>query len=121
MARDGERATQLAIGVGASTGVIGAGLLAAPTTTGGWVGIRDDLGLRIIGAVDVAVAAGLVAARPRWPWLVTRAAINLPIGAYFVLAGRRAGASAAQALGIGIASAGAFDAAVAKALHAAGR
>lgn len=71
-----ERRT-VAIGVGSA--VAGIALVAAPDRTNAVVGLADRRSARLIGVVDLALATGLVAGRPRWPWLAARAAANLAI------------------------------------------
>jgi hypothetical protein len=64
------------------SGVLGTILLIAPAVVGRALGV--DAGrrvLRAIGAVDLALVPGLVFGRPRWAWLVARAATNPPIAA----------------------------------------
>lgn len=77
--RAGHRA---AIAVGAVTLPIGAALLVAPGWAGPLIGLTRPGGTRIIGALDVALVPGLLAGRPRWPWLAARAAANVGTAAY---------------------------------------
>ena len=74
----GERA---AVTAGAVTVVAGIALLAFPHASGPAIGLVDHRYARAVGLVDLVVAAGLLAGRPRWPWLAARAALNLPTAA----------------------------------------
>lgn len=77
-AKRGERS---ATAVGAVTTLAGIALLAFPHAAGPLIGLVDHRYARIVGLVDLAVAPGLIAGRPRWPWLAARAALNLPTAA----------------------------------------
>ncbi|HEY2223196.1 hypothetical protein [Actinomycetospora sp.] len=85
------RAVTAATGVGLITLGLGAALAVAPRAAGGTLGVPGDadVGLRVVGIVDLAIAVGLLAARPRWPWLLARAAANPPTAAYLAALGRR--------------------------------
>lgn len=73
-AAQGQRA---AVTAGAVTLVAGTALTLAPARFGKLVGMEDRPGvMRAIGITDLVVAPGLLAARPRWPWLIARAALN---------------------------------------------
>jgi hypothetical protein len=77
-----------AITVGTASGAIGVALLIVPSSAGSLIGIADEGHARLIGAVDVIIAAGLLTRRPRWPWLLARAAANPPTAAIAILAAR---------------------------------
>ena len=69
--------------VGCVTLAAGAGLVASPGTVAGPLGLQgQEPALRLIGASDLVLVPGLLAGRPRWPWMIGRAALNLAIGAY---------------------------------------
>jgi hypothetical protein len=96
----GSPATRAAAGIGIATTVIGTALVVAPARIGRLVSVDDVLGRRIIGLADLALVPGLIAGRPRWPWVGARAALNLVIGAYLLERGdgvRVRGAAAALA------------------------
>jgi hypothetical protein len=86
MARCGGETT--AIAVGAGSGLIGIALLVAPCSAGRPIGIVDRRHARLIGAIDLVIAAGLLTARPRWPWLTARAAANISTAALAITAAR---------------------------------
>jgi hypothetical protein len=69
--------------VGCATLAIGSALVVAPRLVTGPLGLdRQDAALRAIGASDLVLVPGLLAGRPRWPWMVGRAALNLAVAAY---------------------------------------
>ena len=110
-----EAAQQTATNAGLVTAPTGVALLAAP-------GIAGATGLtagqsRAIGAVDLALAIGLLAGRPRWPWATARAAAN--VATALVLA--RTGTPAGRVLASSLAVLTGFDGAAARSLHAAGQ
>jgi len=72
-----------AAGVGAFTAVIGALLLAAPATVGRRVWIAEPAHARLLGAVDLALVPGLLAGRPRAPWMAARVIANLGTAAWY--------------------------------------
>lgn len=62
----------------------GVALLAAPSAVTATAGLGERPGLgRVIGAMDLALVPGLWRGRPRWPWMLARAAFNLPIAAAY--------------------------------------
>jgi len=72
------QAKQAATVAGVVTIVAGAALTVAPARCGKPIGMEDHPGvMRAIGISDLIVAPGLLAARPRWPWLLARAAMNV--------------------------------------------
>lgn len=115
-----ERATDAA---GVVTTAIGAALTLAPNPTTATLGLGNQRGqARAIGLADLALGPGLLAARPRWPWMAARAALNMVIARQYHASLRanpndcraRAGATAMTALTI-------VDAAVAATLFASRR
>lgn len=68
--------------VGVATLLIGGALLAAPTRLGPVLGLADRRGTQLVGALDLALVPGLLAGRPRWPWLAARAALNVATAGY---------------------------------------
>jgi len=66
------------------TAAIGGALVVAPGRAGSAVGLEDRVAARWIGLSDLALVPGLVAGRPRWPWMAARAALNLAIAGYLV-------------------------------------
>lgn len=105
--------------VGAITLGIGAALLADPHRAGAPLGLEPGPA-RVIGLADLALVPGLLRGRPRWPWMVARAALNVAIASHFARVVRRTDASR------GLAAAGALtgltvaDSRVARQLRAAG-
>jgi hypothetical protein len=82
-----ERAADVA---GVTTLVIGAGLTVAPVRTARLLGLGDDARLaRALGVADLVLAAGLLAARPRWRPMAMRSALNLLIAAAYGREARR--------------------------------
>ena len=82
---DRDTALRSASGVGWATLPIGLVLVAAPGRVGRLLALGDHpAALRTIGALDLALVPGLVAGRPRRPWLLARVALNLGIAAYCV-------------------------------------
>jgi len=77
-----QAAQRVATTVGAATLLIGGALLVAPERLGPLVGLSSPAGTRAVGALDLALVPGLLAGRPRWPWLAARAALNVATAAY---------------------------------------
>lgn len=75
-------AQRAAVTVGAATLLIGGALLTAPGRLGPLVGLSSPASTRVVGALDLALVPGLLAGRPRWPWLAARAALNVATAAY---------------------------------------
>ncbi len=62
--------------------VAGTALTLAPERCGKPIGMKRHPGvMRAIGISDLVVAPGLLGGRPRWPWLVARAALNAGLAA----------------------------------------
>ena len=69
--------------VGAVTLVAGAVLVAVPGRVSRSLGLDgQDPALRLVGASDLVLVPGLLRGRPRWPWMIGRAALNLAQAAY---------------------------------------
>lgn len=73
---------QAAVIVGTATLAIGVALLTAPGRFGPLLGLSSPAGARVVGALDLALVPGLLAGRPRWPWLTARAVLNVAMAAY---------------------------------------
>jgi hypothetical protein len=70
--------------VGMVTLGAGAALLVAPGPVARAAHLGDRPGLaRVIGVMDLVLVPGLLRARSRWPWMLARAAFNLPVIAGF--------------------------------------
>ena len=80
-----EAAHRSATAAGVITAPVGLTLLARPGLAA-FTGL-DPRTARAIGAADLVVAAGLLGARPRWPWAAARAAANLPTAAVLLRTG----------------------------------
>lgn len=117
------RAETAATGVGLLTLAVGAALTGAPRTTGRAVGVPGghDAGLRAVGVADLVIAVGLLAGRPRWPWLAARAAANPPTAYYLLSLARRHDARALRPIAAFIAVATVGDLDSCRVLHAADR
>jgi hypothetical protein len=69
--------------------VLGLASFIAPAAVGRVFGVGSSRRvLRSIGVVDLALAPGLFFGRPRWPWLMARAASNPMIAAVCVMNAR---------------------------------
>jgi hypothetical protein len=69
---------------------IGGALLAAPGPAARWLGV-DDRMMRAFGAADLALVPGLLAGRPRWPWMTARAGLNVGMACALAALAPRAG------------------------------
>ncbi|HTK66230.1 MAG TPA: hypothetical protein VL595_27880 [Pseudonocardia sp.] len=70
--------------VGVVTTGVGIALLVAPRPLAVASGVGDrPTFARVVGAMDLALVPGLMRGRPRWPWMLARAAANLPIAAAY--------------------------------------
>jgi hypothetical protein len=94
---DASAALRRATAIGAGSLAIGGGLLASPRRLGGAVGFPEAVA-RAVGIADLAVVPGLVAGRPRWPWMLARAGLNVPIAVAAARSGTTAGRVGAAAL-----------------------
>jgi hypothetical protein len=108
--------------VGCVTLAAGVALVAAPARVGGVFGLTGcDAELRAVGAADLVLVPGLLMGRPRWPWMGSRAALNLAQAAYFAsLAGRSSSPGVVRAAAGALASLTAVDGPTALALRRAG-
>lgn len=71
--------------VGCVTLVAGGALAAVPDRTTAFLGLHgQDTAMRLVGLADLALVPGLLRARPRWPWMVARATLNVAQAAYFL-------------------------------------
>ncbi len=77
------QATRAATGIGVATLAIGGPLAVAPAPAARIMGL-SEAGVRAIGIADLALVPGLVAGKPRWPWMVGRALVNVAIVAYLL-------------------------------------
>jgi hypothetical protein len=70
--------------VGVVTFGVGLALLIAPRplAVAARVGDRPTFA-RAVGVMDLVLVPGLLRGRPRWPWMLARAAANLPIAAAY--------------------------------------
>jgi hypothetical protein len=114
---DAESAASASRLAGLITLATGVGLTLAPDRVGRLVGIDDARSARLIGIGDLVLAPGLVAGRPRWPWMAARAAANLPMAAVFLSSPHRS----ARVTGIALLGLTANDVRAARSLHRARR
>jgi hypothetical protein len=84
---------RVATTAGVVTAIAGPALLGAPERVGPAIGLTAKRDAQLVGALDLALAPGLLFGRPRWPWLMARAISNLAT-AGFVL--RRAADDASR-------------------------
>jgi len=102
--------------------VLGAALAVVPGGAARLLGVDGHAnGMRVIGLADLAVVPGLLRGRPRWPWVVARASLNLPMAAYARWLGGREGSAAARVAGVTLLGLTAADATLAWRLHTAER
>lgn len=105
--------------VGLITAVAGALLLAAPGAVGRRSWIEDPNQARLLGLVDVVIAAGLLAGRPRAPWMAARVIANVGTAAFFGRIARGGPPTIGPAVVAGsLLGVTAIDVGVASALHA---
>lgn len=99
--------------------LLGGALLIDPTRVSGLLGVAADRRvLRAIGLLDVALAPGLYLGRPRWRWVLARAASN-PVIAVAAIA--RARSVRARILAAGLVGATVMDVRLARRMRAANR
>ncbi len=80
----------------------GAALVASPGILTRPLGLDGhDGAVRAIGAADLVLVPGLLRGRPRWPWMIGRAALNLAIAAYLLGAAKQLSSSAVANAGAG--------------------
>ncbi|CAB4934484.1 unannotated protein [freshwater metagenome] len=89
---------RMAVAVGAGTAVIGTALLVAPEAVGRRSWIERPAEARILGLVDVVVAAGLLSGRARARWMAARAVATVGTAAFFAGIARRGPATAGPAV-----------------------
>jgi hypothetical protein len=79
----------------------GVALLVAPRPVATAMRLGDRPGAaRLVGIMDLALVPGLLMGRPRWPWMVARAAFNLPRAAMFRAEACRPGDQPAARVGM---------------------
>ena len=98
---------------------MGGALTLAPQSTAPAIGLGGTAaGARLLGLVDVALGVALVALRPRWPWMMGRALLNVVIvGRYRAAARAEPGSRRARLGAAGMAALTVFDGAVALTLR----
>jgi hypothetical protein len=114
-----DSAERAAVRVGVLTTAIGGALAAAPGRVGPPMGLEDQRAARLVGLADLTLVPGLLRARPRWPWLAARAALNLAIVCNAIVTAR--GNRRAQAATAALVAATAADVAALSALRRSGR
>lgn len=67
---------------GVVTTIAGSALLCAPSRVGPLIGLTSGRDARLVGALDLALAPGLMFGRPQWPWLTARAVSNVATGLF---------------------------------------
>lgn len=109
--------------VGGITLAAGALLVAAPRLVTSSYGLEgEETAVRLVGLADLALVPGLLAGRPRWPWMIARAAVNLAQGAYLrAVADRSSSPRLVRGMGTALAGLTLVDAPVGLALRRAGR
>jgi hypothetical protein len=76
-------AERVPVFVGCVTLGAGAALVASPRLLTDRLGLEgQDAAVRAVGAADLVLVPGLLFGRPRWPWMIGRAALNLAQAAY---------------------------------------
>ena len=69
--------------VGCVTLVAGTALVVSPRVLTGRLGLEgQDAAVRALGVSDLVLVPGLLWGRPRWPWMIGRAALNVAQAAY---------------------------------------
>ena len=82
--------------VGYVTTATGVALVLAPGVAARQMGLAGQEGpLRLIGAADLVLVPGLLRGKPRWPWMIARAGMNLAMAAYFFGVGGKSRAARA--------------------------
>jgi len=72
------------------TTATGVALVLAPGVAARQMGLAGQEGpLRLIGAADLVLVPGLLRGKPRWPWMIARAGMNLAMAAYFLGVGAK--------------------------------
>jgi hypothetical protein len=75
-------AQSLSMTAGVVTTIAGSALLCAPGRMGPLIGLTSRRDVRFVGALDLALAPGLMFGRPQWPWLAARAVSNVATGLF---------------------------------------
>ena len=76
------------------TTATGVALVLAPGVAARQMGLAGQEGpLRLIGAADLVLVPGLLRGKPRWPWMIARAGMNLAMAAYFLGVGGKSPAA----------------------------
>jgi hypothetical protein len=75
-------AQALSMTAGVVTTVAGSALLCAPGRMGPLIGLTSRRDVRLVGALDLTLAPGLMFGRPQWPWLAARAVSNVATGLF---------------------------------------
>lgn len=105
---DARMPIRAALLVGIGSAVIGGALVAQPARFGPALGLVGDTDARLVGALDLALAPGMLWGRPRWPWAVVRAAGSVAIAGFCLSRGHgtvqwsRTRTAAAGLLGLGV-------------------
>ena len=72
------------------TTATGVALVLAPGVAARQMGLAGQEGpLRLIGLADLVLVPGLLRGKPRWPWMIARAGMNLAMAAYFLGVGAK--------------------------------
>jgi hypothetical protein len=108
--------------VGVATLAAGAALVVAPRLITRALGLEgEQAAVRALGAADLVLVPGLLAGRPRWPWMAVRAALNVAQAGWLAAAAGRAGSPGLARGGAAVLAAlTAIDGPTAIALHRAG-
>lgn len=109
--------------VGLVTLAAGSALTIAPRQVGPALSLGEHPEIaRAIGVSDLVLVPGLLRGRPRWPWMLARAGLNLVIAAHYRRVAAEPGGPAAARLGAAaLVGLTAVDGATAVALRSAGR
>jgi hypothetical protein len=110
---------RLPLVTGCVTLATGVALAAAPRLLTGPFGLDgQEAAVRAIGVSDLVLVPGLLAGRPRWPWMVARAAFDVPVAAWLhAVAGRSSSPKALEVAAGLLAGLVVVDGATALALH----
>ncbi len=111
-------AKRTATAVGMATLPIGGTLVLAPDAIVRALGLRHQTPVRLIGLADLALVPGLIAGRPRWPWMGARAALNVAIAIHLLTEDRRTPDARLRFVALALAAATVADGATARRLAA---
>lgn len=104
------------VSVGYVTSLTGAALVAAPGVAARSLGLAgQERAMRLVGVGDLVLVPGLLAGKPRWPWMAGRAGMSVAMAAYFL--GVAGESRAARWTGVGLLALTAVDGATALALR----